>query len=355
MNRKKIFRQDLARSKKNLNFANVIELERHIEILLLSNDCVIVPDFGGFMAHHADARFDERDNMFIPPLRTIGFNPTLRMNDSLLAQSYVEAYDTSYPDAVKKIADEVREIKERIENEGVYELHNIGTISLNSDGNYVFEPCEAGILTPCLYGLGSFEFKPLSLQKAETKQIKEKTAIAPEGNNSSKDEKTISIRLSVLRNIAAACIAIIAFLLIPSPLDNQDLTTAGSGIDTRMLDRIMPKDIVKGTAEIKKIDIKKSCDSIAATKMQPAKEKAKTYEKDAYVIVLASKVSKKNAENYVCLLKKQGHKEARAVSKNNVNRVVYGNYNSQQDANNALRNLRDNEAFKDGWVMKLDL
>ena len=48
----------MARSKKNLNFANVIELERHIEILLLSNDCVIVPDFGGFMAHHADARFD---------------------------------------------------------------------------------------------------------------------------------------------------------------------------------------------------------------------------------------------------------------------------------------------------------
>ncbi|MQO83477.1 SPOR domain-containing protein, partial [Prevotella copri] len=33
-------------------------LERHIEILLLSNDCVIVPGFGGFMAHHVDARYD---------------------------------------------------------------------------------------------------------------------------------------------------------------------------------------------------------------------------------------------------------------------------------------------------------
>lgn len=46
------------------NFAVVNELERHIEILLLSNDCVIVPDFGGFMAHHVDARYDGRDNMF---------------------------------------------------------------------------------------------------------------------------------------------------------------------------------------------------------------------------------------------------------------------------------------------------
>ena len=101
----------LAGRKKITIFANVIELERHIEILLLSNDCVIVPDFGGFMAHHVDARYDGRDNMFLPPLRTIGFNPQLTMNDSLLALSYVEAYDISYPDALSRIAEDVREIR----------------------------------------------------------------------------------------------------------------------------------------------------------------------------------------------------------------------------------------------------
>ena len=84
------------------NFAHVIELERHIEILLLSNDCVIVPNLGGFMAHHVDARYDERDYTFLPPLRTLGFNPKLRLNDSLLALSYVDAYDISYPDALAR-------------------------------------------------------------------------------------------------------------------------------------------------------------------------------------------------------------------------------------------------------------
>ena len=48
-------------SQKSSNFALVIELDRHIEILLLGNDCVIVPGLGGFMAHHADARYDEED------------------------------------------------------------------------------------------------------------------------------------------------------------------------------------------------------------------------------------------------------------------------------------------------------
>ena len=34
----------------------MIELARHIEILLLENDCVIIPDFGGFIAHYQPAR-----------------------------------------------------------------------------------------------------------------------------------------------------------------------------------------------------------------------------------------------------------------------------------------------------------
>ena len=100
----------------------MIELERHIEILLLSNDCVIVPGFGGFMAHHVDARYDEQENLFLPPQRTIGFNPQLTLNDSLLAQSYIEAYDISYPEALRRIEDEVRELRQHIECNGSYEL-----------------------------------------------------------------------------------------------------------------------------------------------------------------------------------------------------------------------------------------
>ena len=78
------------------------------------------------MVHRIDASYDDGDNMFIPPLRTLGFNPQLTMNDSLLAQSYVEAYDISYPEAISRIDDEVRELKQHLENEGEYILNDIG-------------------------------------------------------------------------------------------------------------------------------------------------------------------------------------------------------------------------------------
>jgi len=149
-------------SQKNTNFALVIELERHIEILLLSNDCVIVPELGGFMTHHIEAHYDEDDQLFLPPLRTLGFNPQLKMNDSLLVQSYVEAYDISYPEALRRVEHEVESLKEQLSNEGTYELHDIGTLSINPEGHYVFTPCEAGILTPELYGLSTVDIKPLS-------------------------------------------------------------------------------------------------------------------------------------------------------------------------------------------------
>ena len=52
----------------------MIELARHIEILLLENDCVIVPELGGFIAHYQPAYYAESDNIYFPPMRTIGFN-----------------------------------------------------------------------------------------------------------------------------------------------------------------------------------------------------------------------------------------------------------------------------------------
>ena len=91
-------------------------IERHIAKLLLSNDCVIVPGFGGFMAHHIEAYYDEENRLFYPPQRTLGFNQQLTMNDSLLAQSIVEECDMSYPEAINAIEEKVAEMKQVIES-----------------------------------------------------------------------------------------------------------------------------------------------------------------------------------------------------------------------------------------------
>ena len=55
----------------------MIELSRHIETLLLENDCVIVPDFGGFVAHYNPATYIEEGKHFPSPYPYHWFQPAI--------------------------------------------------------------------------------------------------------------------------------------------------------------------------------------------------------------------------------------------------------------------------------------
>ena len=90
----------------------MIELARHIEILLLENDCVIIPDIWRFYSALINlARYIKEENLYLPPVRTIGFNPQLTINDGLLVQSYMQAHHTDFPDATRMIEEEVAGLK----------------------------------------------------------------------------------------------------------------------------------------------------------------------------------------------------------------------------------------------------
>lgn len=354
----------------------MIKLERHIEILLLSNDCVIVPELGGFMAHQVCASYDEEESTFLPPLRTLGFNPQLKLNDSLLAQSYVEAYDISYPEALRRIADEVRELKQHLDNEGNYTLHNIGRLYTNESGNLAFEPCEAGILTPNLYGLSTFEFAQLP---AETAVVQPKVSGKEEvvnqalknivvddksvflsNNDEEEDERTIKIKVSWLRNAAITAAAIVLLIVIANPL--SDLNKTGftmSNLSNELFANMMPKDTSKGdlkativkdssTIKAKVATVKKSTDSIAK-KVADSISKTSSI-KENYCIILASRITRVNADRFVEELKAAGISDAYTYVHNDVVRVAYGKFATEDDAQDSLRKLRDNHFFEQAWV-----
>ena len=336
----------------------MISLDRHIEILLLSNDCVIVPGFGGFMAHHVDARYDETDFSFLPPSRSIGFNPQLKMNDSLLVQSYIEAYDLSYPEALKKVQGEVRELKQQLEQNGEFELNDIGVLKINQEGNIEFTPCEAGLLTPVYYGLSSYNFEPLANLQAESKlatterpvvtankEIKLSDVIEP--NHSDDSDKTISIKVSMLRNIAVACIAIVICLLFGTPLHNYKGVNQGS-IDVRLLNKITPKEQVQGNIYLKKAPGKarKSIQTAQASQNTPADiSKSKPF-----ALVVASRVTRKNAVQYAQSLRRQGYQSARVDSTGSSVKVLLGYYATKEEAQKDCNRLTSSDNFPGIWV-----
>lgn len=353
----------------------MIELERHIEILLLSNECVIVPGLGGFVAHHVGAHYDGEDHLFLPPQKTLGFNPQLKINDSLLAHSYIEAYDISYPEAIRQIEAEVTELMQRLHNEGKYEMADIGELSMNADGNIQFEPCEAGILSPELYGLSSFDIQPLAETEsaAPLKAVRSKKqagntgdaetqslpAIAAAGNDDDEadDGSTIKIKVSWIRNTAAAVAAVIAFLLLSTPVTNSRLDAHKQ---LAMLNlQLLPQNTGTGKLLLGDTVIRKTVaqkDTARAIQQTPDTVKAEETAKPPYfTIVMASHVTKHNAEAFVKELHADGFSQAGVYVHNNVVRVVYGNYETEADAYNGLRAVRNNERFEEAWVYQVKM
>ena len=371
-------------SDKCSNFAVVIELERHIEILLLDNDCVIVPGLGGFTAHHVEARFDESDDVFLPPLRTLGFNQQLKINDSLLVQSYIEAYDISYPEALRRIEGEVEELRQRLANDGYYEMTDIGVLEMNEDGNIIFTPCEAGILTPELYGLSSFEMQPLMAEESTTSasstqvqkpnveptpitttvfdQVgqKEETSANDAGQDTDTDEdaeKTICIKVSWLRNagIAAAAALLLFFVIFPISHSGLKNVNIGDFNGTSFFSKLMPKDSQMNNINISEIKASAK-DSSRQSVKDSVKDSIKGIEpkvkSDTFCIVLASCIPQKNAERYVEQLHKKGFDKAYAMVNNKMVRVIYGNYTSETDAYNDLQKIRSKDEFEQAWILK---
>ena len=332
----------------------MIELNQHIEVLLLSNDCVIVPNLGGFVAHHVDARYDTSDGTYLPPLRSLGFNPSLKLNDHLLVQSYIETYDISYPEALRRIENEVEELKQHLENEGQYELSHLGVLSINDEGNYQFTPSESGIVSPALYGLSLFEMSPL----AATEDASSATIIPLERKESEQRpvevlhnetaDETIVIRMSWLRNIAVVAAAVIMFFFVTPPINNSKQYSVQEG-------SIFP---VMSNASTEENEDTLARDTTAVTQTAPEATTVQTKESTTtYAIVMASQTTRFHANQFIERLNKDGLTDAHISKMTNTDkvRVVYGNYNAQEDAYEALNKLRaDNRnVFKDAWVLKL--
>ena len=102
-------------------------------------------------------------------------------------------------------------------------------------------------------------------------------------------------------------------------------------------------------------ELKNSESSLKTTDINPTQTKVSEPENDSkpFCLVLASHVTKKNAQAFVEKLQEEGYEDARVVIKGKTVRVVYGYYTNESKAYNALNHLNDRNYFEDAWVYKI--
>ncbi|MFK5879784.1 MAG: SPOR domain-containing protein [Flavobacteriaceae bacterium] len=154
-----------------------MNLEHYISDLLYRYECVIVPNFGGFISNETSAKVNHFTHTFYPPSKKITFNSHLKHNDGLLANYIASVDKISFSEAVKSIDTIVEKWKSTLLVEAI-EIQKIGSISLNKEGNLLFDPAVSENYLTTAFGLNSFS-SPAVKRLEYKEQVRQLETIAP--------------------------------------------------------------------------------------------------------------------------------------------------------------------------------
>lgn len=369
----------------------MIELSKHIEILLLENDCVIVPGLGGFITHYQPAHYEEAEGVFLPPARIVGFNSQLTMNDGLLVQSYMQVYQMDYPDALKKIGEEVELLVETLHKEGVAEMSGIGVLHYTIYGTYEFLPEEKGVLSPTLYALDGFSIAPLSLETVEEPVLIQKT-LHEDVVVINKERKEFHLNTQWLGNAVAVAVAAILFFVLSVPVENtyiengnyaslgtdglfdaiRSQSVATTLIANETVEELQTKPVQKVISapvvvKVEKVDpapevkeapksevVKKEVHQPkkVGEKITPKPEIKKTVaQKKKYHLIVASLTTEQDAQRMLKNYQNEGHRDAKVIGGNGRFRIALYSYADQKVAYGKLNELKQKDAFKSAWML----
>lgn len=143
-----------------------MNMENTIKSLLYRYDCVIVPDFGGFVAKRKSAIFHPIDYKFDPPKKMVGFNSDLVHTDGLLANEFAKNNALSYQEAIEQIEKEVAQWKATLDNNQILTISDLGTLTIKN--NVIeFEPSEHQNFALESFGLSSLRGKYILREEKE--------------------------------------------------------------------------------------------------------------------------------------------------------------------------------------------
>ena len=123
------------------------DLIPHIEYLLQSHDCVIVPGLGAVLAHRVSARYDDEVGCWMPPYRAMSFNSELTRTDGLLAASVARRRGVSVAAATQMVTSAVEQMRRVLSVDGTLDMGAAGTLFME-EGRITYQPAASGWASP---------------------------------------------------------------------------------------------------------------------------------------------------------------------------------------------------------------
>lgn len=304
-------------------------LANYISDLLYRYECVIIPNFGGFVTNEISAKVNHFTHTFYAPSKQITFNSHLQNNDGLLANYIATAKNSSFNDAVSFIEKEVENWELSLKSEEL-ELENIGSFHLNSEGKLTFEPNIAVNYLTSSFGLNSY-VSPAVKRFAYKEKVKQLETVAPIFPSEENKLKT-----PIFIKYAAAAVIIFALGTVGFK-EYQKIEYKNLVFQSEKQQQQVEKTIQEATFVIN--------NPLPTITLNVVKETTN------YHIIAGAFREPSNAEKKLKQLLQKGYNaKILGVNKWNLTQVAYESFNSRNQAINKLNTIKKLDS-KDAWLL----
>lgn len=296
-------------------------LATYINDLLYRYDCVIVPDFGGFVTNRIGAKLNNYTHTFTPPKKQITFNKLLKHNDGLLANYIASAENISFEKASTAISLAVIKWQNELQSKSV-EIDKLGVLSLNKERQIIFEPTNSVNYLTESFGLSTVVSSAISRYTEQVKPLIPATV----------DEKKKGIPSFIKYAATAAILLTLSISGYKGYQENEQKEALA------VQEKAIQKKIQSATFIIS--------NPLPTINLNVIKEKAKPF----HVIAGAFQFIE-NAEKKVAQLKAKGF-DAKVVGVNNwgLTQVAFNSYSDRNEATNNLYKIQKTVS-KDAWLL----
>ena len=309
-------------------------VEHYISELLFLHDCVILPNFGGFVGNPQSAKLNKTTGMLSPPSKQILFNANLKTNDGLLITHISNQEGNTQEVAKNEVENYAIKITDKLTKSKVLRIDKIGLFTLGKEGNIIFLQDSVNN-----YSLDSFGMKAI-----RNKAVVRETIIKEKVTATIQTIRTQSNNPKAFLRAAAVIIPLIALSYIS--ITQQDKI---NNVYTQMAslnpfeNNIIAEPITEVIPEVK-IEVEATqIVEIIEEEIAPI-----IIPQTTYYIIAGAFSKKKNANKMLAKLKKWNY-NTELIPGGNLLRVSYNSFTNKTDALIALHEIKQENSA--AWLL----
>jgi cell division septation protein DedD len=303
-------------------------VEHYISELLFLHDCVILPNFGGFVGNPQSATLNKITGILSPPSKQILFNANLKTNDGLLITHISNQESISQDSAKNEVSDFATKISAKLHTSKVLRIDKIGLFTLGKEGNIIFLQDNTHNYSLDAFGMKVTHNKTIS----RTNEVKNKVVSTIQNmHTQNRNPRTFLRAAAIIMPLIA-----LSYLSISQQDRINSVYTQMATFNPFATTEII-KEVVE-TAAIKDIEIINSPEVIETAIAEEVATPIITQQHTFYIIAGAF-AEQKNANNLLAKLN-QWNYNAEIVEGGNLMRVSYNSFTNKRDAILALKKIR---------------